>query len=262
MGEWIVLSRTQHADRWYLPRQGYRFAAGELVAPVLNAELGKLLGQYVLGFVAQDQGYLPVALLGVDGANNLYLHDDGRWLGSYVPAAVRAHPFRLGQPRGGEQALCLDSEHLCEPETGQPLFDQDGNLAEPVQQTLKFLTECEKNRRATQAATHALNEAGLIEPWPLQVARGEDLSPVQVQGLYRVNEQALNALTDEAFVSLRPYGALALAYAQRFSMNHLEQLAERTRFQARQAATAEPAEDIATLLDRIDNGTVSFNFDD
>jgi len=39
MPQWIALSRTQHADHFYLPRQGYTFAVNQAVAPVLLAEL-------------------------------------------------------------------------------------------------------------------------------------------------------------------------------------------------------------------------------
>ncbi|NYS62412.1 hypothetical protein [Vreelandella salicampi] len=49
------------------------FAVNQAVAHVLLAELSKLLP-----FIQHGDRYQPVALLSLDGQNNLYLHSDGR----------------------------------------------------------------------------------------------------------------------------------------------------------------------------------------
>lgn len=103
MAQWIALSKTQHAKHSYLPRQGYSFAVNQAVAPVLLAELPKLLPHYALGFIQQETGYQAVVLLSLDGQNNLYLHSDGRWLGSYVPASLRGYPFTLANTEEGQK---------------------------------------------------------------------------------------------------------------------------------------------------------------
>ncbi len=145
MPQWIALSRTQHADHFYLPRQGYTFADRQVIAPILLAELPKLLPHYALGFIKQEAGYQAVAFLSLDGQTNLYLHSDGRWLCNYVPASLRGYPFTLANTEDGQKALCLDQAHLSE-EQGEPLFDEEGNLAATVQRTLEFLNQCEQNR--------------------------------------------------------------------------------------------------------------------
>ena len=53
-----------------------------------------------------------------------------------------------------------------------------------------------------------------------------------MEGLYRVDEAALNALPDETLLTLRKTGALPLAYAQLFSMNQLAMLPKAARMQA------------------------------
>jgi len=80
MTQWIAISRTQHAETNFWPRQGYNFAAPEQVVPILIAELTKLLPHYALGFIQQGKHYQPVALTGLGGERNLYVHSDGRWL--------------------------------------------------------------------------------------------------------------------------------------------------------------------------------------
>lgn len=257
MPQWIALSRSQHIGSYYLPRQGYGFAADNQVVPVLIAELTKLLPHYALGFIKQEAGLQAVALLSLDGQHNLYLHSDGRWLGSYVPASLRGYPFTLARSDQG-QILAIDQEHLSE-EQGEPLFDEEGNLAVTVQKTLEFLNQFEKNRELTQHAIDALAKADVIESWPLKIEREEGREPISVNGLYRVNETALNTLEADAYAKLRG-GPMALAYAQLLSMSQLSQLAERAKFHAKHA-TQEVPENLDSVLDGMEDDDLTFDFD-
>ncbi|MHB0776563.1 SapC family protein [Halomonas sp. WWR20] len=268
MAKWTAVSRTQHAETNFWPRQGYNFAAQEQVVPILIAELTKLLQHYTLGFIQQGEGvhssYQPVALTGLGGERNLYVHSDGRWLASYVPSILRGHPFRMAKADNDQQVLAAEQDSLTDEPSAQPLFDDDGNLTEKVQQTLNFLTQCDKNRQVTAKASLLLGETGLIEPWPLKIERGEGQEPITVQGLYRINEKALNDLAAEAFADLRKHGALALAYAQLFSMSQLSQFTERAKFHekyhAKQAGQS-ASRDIDSLLDG-DEDDLTFDFGD
>ena len=236
MTQWIPLSRTAHAEHGYTPREGYRHAAGQLIAPVMLAELAKCLPDYVLGFLAGDDGLLPVAVLGVEKDQNLYLHPDGRWLGHYVPAVLRGYPFVLAKSSNGERVLSIAADHLAE-EGGHPLFD-GGELAKPVADTLSFLTQCEQNRQATQAACQALESAGVLMPWKLIVPIGEGHQ--QVNGLYCVDEKALNSLEGEAYATLQG-GPMQLAYGQLYSMAQVDQLTQRAALQDKLADAHPPA---------------------
>lgn len=255
MTRWIALSRTEHAQAYYRPRKGYWFAAEQTVAPILLAELGRLIPHYVLGFLHQEEAYLPVALLSLDGKTNLYLNADGRWIGSYVPASLRGYPFGLANNDGGDKLLAIDGQHLVA--QGEPLFDDAGELSEPIARTLQFLSQCDENRVMTEQMTKALGEAGVIESWPLQISRGQDQESLNMQGLYRVNEKALNALDAETYATLRG-GPMALAYAQLFSMNQLNQLTERAKVHAQQGADRQP-ENLDELFG--DDDDFIFDFD-
>jgi len=256
MPRWIAVSRSQHAQKNYQPRERYHFAANQPVANVLLAELSKLVPHYALGFVEHGESYQPIALLSLDGHTNLYVHTDGRWLSTYVPAAMRGFPFTLANNKEGKQVLAIDQEHLSK-EWGTPLFGEDGSLNEPVEQTLNFLQQCEQNRQVTAAATQKLAEAGVIESWPLELNTGEGQEPLPVNGLYRINEQALNGLEAQAYAELRG-GPMALAYAQLFSMSQLNQLTERAKVRERHAEQNKPV-DLDELFGEEDDD-LSFNF--
>ncbi|MDZ7750180.1 MAG: SapC family protein [Gammaproteobacteria bacterium] len=257
MTEWIALSRSQHAGRHYLPREGYAFATNQAVASILLAELAKLLPHYALGFIEQGEGHQPVALLSLDLQTNLYVAPNGKWLGSYVPASLRGYPFTLANTEDGQKALCIDQAYFAS-DQGEPLFDTDGNLGQQVARTLDFLEQCEKNRPVTLAATKALSDAGVIEPWPLQIERGEGQEPLKLNGLFRVSEEALNALEADAYTQLRG-GPMALAHAQLFSMSQLNQLTERARFHAQHHSAAKLPESLDALFREDDDLAFDFN---
>jgi hypothetical protein len=142
MPNWIPISPSQHADKNYLPRQGYTFAAGQQAVPILLAELGKLMPHYALGFIQHNNTYQPVALTGLGSGRNLYVNHDGKWLATYVPAFLRSHPFGLLTAEN-KQVLCIQDDHLVDASQGQPMFDAEGSPAKPVQDTLNFLNERE-----------------------------------------------------------------------------------------------------------------------
>ena len=71
-------------------------------------------------------------------------------------------------------------------------------------------------------------QAGLIVPWEIKIRDGD--KDVPVKGFHRIDEAALNALDDAAFLKLRAAGALALAYGQLISMHQLATLSRLIAF--------------------------------
>jgi hypothetical protein len=259
MPQWIALSRTDHAETLYWPRNAYHFAAENQVVPILIAELGKLMPHFPLGFVSDEHGLHAVALLGLGEGRNLYVTPEGQWLGSYVPALLRGHPFRVVPNERGQVSLCIDKDHLTDEPSAKPLFNDEGNLAKPVAQTLEFLKQCEQNRQATQACTQKLADAGVIEAWPLQVKQDKGQAPKTLRGLHRINEKALNALDAETFHTLRG-GPLSLAYAQMLSTHQLNQLTQRAELLSKAGSTQEMPENLDSLFDSEDDD-LTFDFD-
>jgi len=232
MPQWSVLSRQNHAQQHFRPRQGCLHAAEQIITPVLHAELHKLVSQCVLGFVSTGDSYQLVALLGVEQGKNLYINHDGRWLGSYVPANVRAYPFALSPAPDGQKVLCIDAEQLTQAPEGVALFDEQEQPSETVVKQLEFLQQCDTDRQRTQAAVDALQQANVLQPWPLEL-QGSDGEPIRMGGFYRVDEARLNALNAEQYARLQG-PAMAIVHAHFFSCSQLHQLTERLKHHSRQ----------------------------
>lgn len=222
----VPVSSERHRDLRWTPFADYSFARSAQVASVVLAELPRAILSLPIGFLRGNEVVQPVALLGLRPEENLFVGADGRWLGPYVPAAFRGYPFRLLPLEGDSRmALCVDeSSGLIGADEGEPFFGPDGQPAERVRKVVEFLSQVENNRQATIKAAGALDAAGLLVPWPIELQEGEKRR--RVEGLWRVDEEALNRLEGAALASLRDVKALALAYMSLVSMQHLALLVE------------------------------------
>ncbi|MDF3886722.1 SapC family protein [Cupriavidus basilensis] len=270
MPNYTVVTREAHANKRWQHNSNYTFAAGEAVVPVLAFELHNAVERLTLAFIPQGAGFRPVALLGLAPGENLFVSPDGRWLGGYVPAALRTPPFRLANTPEGQQVLCIDADSalLTDGPAGEAFFNADGTPAEGVAQVLRVLDELEGNRGVTAAACAALQAHQLIVPWDITVQ--SEAGTQTVEGLYKIDKAALEALPGADFGALRKSRARALAYCQLLSMQHLATLGQLARAhataaaQAAQAAQAAKAAAIAPPARELDleflnrSGTPSF----
>lgn len=214
----------------------YAFALKQGVVPVVAEEVPELLATMMLGFVKSTapEGYQLVAIQALETDNNVYVHTNGCWIGGYMPAWYRAHPFRLLPEANSDRlVLCVDETSPCfhaESEPGdQPLFDDDGRPVERIEQLTQFLGKLEGSRQLTQRAVGQLAEAGLIVPWKIEHSQrnGEPQwgGRREVHGLFRIDEPALRRLDAERLVTLNASGALSLAYSQLLSEHRRQSLA-------------------------------------
>ena len=239
MPQFAAITQDRHGARRWRRYASYDFARERPVLPLVGAELPRAALAFPIAFLPEGEGFVTAALMSLNPKGNLYVGPDGRWLGSYVPAALRGHPFALLPREGGDRVFCIDeaAELISDDGTGEPFFDQDGAIAEPTRKVLDFLTSVEQSRAAIRKATAALAEAELIVPWEITVQSAA--GPQKVAGLHKLDEAALTALPMEGFEALRRAGAVALAYCQILSMQHLPALGRLAEAHAKQLRETE-----------------------
>jgi len=249
MPQLTAITPQHFANKAWKRQSGYAHAAQANILPVVMAELAKLVPVLPLGFVQTEGGFQLMAITALQPGTNLFIALDNRWLGNYVPAAIRGYPFRLAKAQDREDSiLCFDESSglLVEAGQGEAFCDEAGAPSQALKDILDFLAQIDLNRVATQTAADALQAAALIQPWPINV-QNEDKT-IAVEGLYRIDETALNALDAATLHGLRNKGALALAYAQLLSMNQLSVLEKLSKVQAQMQTQAESvAQGLATL---------------
>ena len=229
-----LVNKADHIGRTWSRPANYFFASSETVAALAAAEVARAALAMPIAFVSREEDVLPVAVLGFRPSQNLFVAPDGRWAGTYIPAAFRAYPFVLAKSGNEQFSLCVDegSGLLDSDIGGEPFFCDDGNPAKAIADTMEFLVKTRHSYDAVTLAAGVLKAHGLLEAWPIKVKDGEQEQ--DVSGLLRVNEKSLNMLEGDALFALSKAGALALAYAQLLSMQNIHLLSRLS--QARVAA--------------------------
>ncbi len=223
----IPLTPDQFANARWRPMPDSAFAREISLAELNASEMPAAACHLPVGLVRMEDGIWTLqAVFGLQPGKNLFVAVNGSWLGGYWPLRLRLAPFALAKSEHNEQVLCINDVWWQPSELGgYPFYGEENNLAK---ETADLLLECQAlldNQQHTHAAVAALDEAGLLCPWNPVVAT-ESLGSVQLEGLFSINEEALNALDADALLKLRDCGALAIAYCQLISMQHLHKLAE------------------------------------
>ena len=238
MPNYQAITHERHGEqRWQRP-SSYTIAAHDALVSLSAAELPKAVLSLPLAFIEQAGAFVPVAVLGLQPGSNLFVAPDGRWTGDYIPAAFRSYPFRLALTDDGQQVLCIDEDSalVTSGPAGERFFTDNGQPAQATLDLLNFLHQIEQSRLTTAAACGVLHKHGLIRPWSITVKT--DAGEQQVAGLHQIDESALGQLPGDALHELAQAGALALAYCQLLSMQHLPKLGALAQARAQAAAAA------------------------
>lgn len=255
------VSPERHGGKAWRGFSGYLHAAGEAALPLCASELPRVSGDMPVGFLRQNGAVSPVAICALMPGRNFYIAPDGRWLGGYVPAILRAYPFALVPGDGGQRMVCVDEQSglLLEAPAGEgaePFFDDQNQPAGKFAQVVDFLTHLERDRQATASLCARLDAHGLFTDWPLKVDSGQGAQ--DVTGVLRIDEAKLNRLSDAAFLELRKAGALPFIYTHLLSTQRLPVLSRLVQLQA-QMQQAQPS--LAEAFEMpLDDG-LEFNFD-
>ncbi len=252
------VSKSRHGNQRWRRYDSYGFAAKDTSAPLVVAEFAKACMAFPIAFTKTDDGYSPVALLGLAQGQNVFVAANGRWIGGYVPAVYRGFPFSLRKTQAGQRLLCVNEDsgllvHEAQASSkGELFFDTAGNPAEVVQQVLGFLSQVDDDKEATTTVCDLLEVNKLIEPWPVIIKQPEGEN--SLEGLFRVNEAAVRALKSKTVTALHRENALMAAYCQILSMQTFPLLGQLVEAHAK-AKTA-----VQNLPPPAPSGEIDFSF--
>jgi len=248
--------KKEFTDKRWQRSPDFFFAALDTICPLTCKELPDALMCMPSCFVVADEEYYLSGLLGLGPSENLYVSLEGKWLGKYVPAVYSTFPFMVAKNEAeeGQQILCIDTNSglLDSIDADERFFNEDGTLNSNLDTVMQFQSQINADRETTQAMCKVLKQHNLLKPWKLTLQQPDEV--LNVEGIYCVDEKALNALPDESFIELRKGGVLQLAYCQLLSMKRVSLLTEllSTRF-----AVSTPAQEFD--LDLVENNTLNFD---
>jgi len=218
--------------------EGFGFASQFHIASVMVHEFARASAIYPVVFLedkAQDE-FRPVALMGLEQGENLFVDAAGKWQASYVPAIIRRYPFALASTgQEGQFTVCIDEgSDLVNKSDGVPLFDEKGEPSQAIENVKRYLGELQQMDVFTRGFSKYFAEHNLFTPLNMRVRQGEQAR--NITGCYVVNEERLNNLSNDRFLELREKRFLPAVYAHLVSLAQIERLMQLKEQRATPAA--------------------------
>lgn len=225
----VPVSPERHGGRFWRRFTSYDFARPLRHVSVALAELEQVAANLPVVFAETETGtgtggaVRPVALLRLAAQGRTpFVSPEGRWLGGYVPSALRVHPFAArpaapdeGADDDGRMTLLVDESSglVTDDARDERFFAPEGGPSPALEEVVTFFRRRAASERAAVTACAALAARGLlVAPDP-----GTGLAA----DLRVVDRAALAALDDDGILALHHAGALALAQGHFVSLAHL-----------------------------------------
>lgn len=230
----VLLNNTDHRDLRVHNRYAPELGDNVMYTPTFAREFKTLQAHYPIMFQKQAQGdtFIPLALLGLEKNENLFLTDRG-WDASYIPLMMQRLPFSIGwhndplsQQRTRVLHIDLDHPKVTHDETGQRLFRDDGTTTDYLDRISGMLEAIHQAHADDRAFAAKLTELDLLEPVNLDIRLADGVKG-QLVGFYTINEQKLAELPSPQLTELHHRGWLEPIYMVIASLPKLQNLVDR-----------------------------------
>ena len=228
MGQYEILNKEKHRNLRI--KTGHGEALGDAVMYVTTypMEFRQIQSCYPVLFTkdANTGVFFPVALMGLEAGQNLFLQDTG-WDAAYVPAAIQRQPFLIATGREEDKqspvvSLDLDHPRVSQHE-GEALFDAEGGSTEFLNQKIALMDELHRGMQHGSGFVDALLQHDLLEQITLDIAFN-DGSKSSLQGFYSIAEEQLYQLKGDVLESLNKAGYLQPAFMAVASLSRMRDL--------------------------------------
>ncbi|NVK25178.1 MAG: SapC family protein [Gammaproteobacteria bacterium] len=230
MANFQPLHKNTHANTKLKQASNVEDLRNQHALGVVVQEFAVAGANYPIAFVKEEgkESYFPVAILGLEQNKNLFVSEEGKWQGMYMPARYTHKPLSVipnkDDPNLFGIAINMDSEVVSE-EEGEALFTEAGEETEYLEKRKQSLMTYVENEQITKAFLEAVAEMGLLHQQNISVKVRE--KEYNLNGLYLVDEKKLNELSDEDFLKLRSRGFLGPIFAHLSSMHQVTALIQK-----------------------------------
>ena len=229
MARHAQLNNIDHRDLRVVTERGAAWGDDVMSALTFPAEFRNLQAHYPIVFQkASDGSFQPVALLGFQPGQNLFLDERG-WDALYLPLAIERQPFLIGLSVEGEPMMHIDLDHpRVGHDHGEPLFRIHGGTTEFLDRMASTLQALHEGLQAVPGFVDALLRHELLESFVLDITL-DDGAQHRLAGFYTINEERLSRLDGEALAALHREGHLEAIYMAIASLSRFRDLIERVR---------------------------------
>lgn len=235
----VPLKNDVHAKTKLTQSGDYtRFKTNHLI-PIVFQDFFTLATEFPLVFVKNDKigEYVPVAVMGLKEGQNLYCQTE-QWQAQVIPLSFNHAPLALvrADPEGEQMLVLIDESSPMVSETeGEALFTASGEKTEYLEKRIEYMANVSQQATQTQEICKYLAGKNLFMTQQVQLRHRPDSPTYNINGIYTINEDALNALSDEDFLDLRKRGLLPLIFSHLTSLQQLRRISK-LQYEADKAA--------------------------
>jgi len=227
----MAINAETHADLKVKPARDFSHITDRNLVSIVVYEFTLCACEYPIIFLKnqETEQYQPAALMGFKQGENYFVQDN-KWLGMYIPGIVATYPFRIVPHPDSEDQLFMAADMnspLIGTEEGEALFNADKTETPFFNQIKSDVSQYYKQAMITEGFCKMLAELDLLSARDLNVEI--DGEKVSIQGVYLIDDEKLNALSEENFLRLRTQGFLPAIYAHKNSAHQIRHLAEMSR---------------------------------
>ncbi|MCW2393541.1 SapC family protein [Sphingobium sp. B11D3A] len=237
-----ALNSAVHADlRYDNTLHDFGNAQSLHLVPLLVGEFPQAMLHYPIVFAGAER--TPLAVMGLQQGQNLFVKDGQFEPNVYIPAYLRRYPFTLAQGEGDQLVVCIDraakgfvtsDKDNGDGARGGALFE-DGEQTAFTKNAVRFLEEFEAERRSTQEFINTVEACGLFEVKNTIFQTGERRE--HLADYFGVSEEKLRELQNYKIADLVKRGATAMIDMHLVSLRRWDDLIAR---RARRKAEATP----------------------
>ncbi len=225
----IPLDSLRHATSSVIHKNNFPFAKNVNSIPLNTIEFIEASKTYPIVFTVGENP-LPVAIVGLE-QENYFINPDNSWRqGTYLPAYVRQYPFIfMEHTKEKKFFLCVDeaaeSFSNTQKDGASKLYNDNGEATEFTNNALKFCTSFYQHHIITSGFCADLQEHKLLQPYSSEVVLSSGRK-AQLSGFQMIDEKALNALPNKAYLALRDKGWIPFIYFTLASISNWKNLAD------------------------------------
>lgn len=225
----IAIDKEKHKDLRIKIDNNYKQFSNTNALPIAGIEFIEAAREHAIAFINyQNEGVIPVYILGIRDNENLVVDSDYSWRYRYVPAFVRRYPYIMYEPNeNGEAVICIDADYegLNAPDGERIFVKSDGKPSPQLESAMEMLRDYNHQLIRTRKFTERLEEYGLLQEITPQINL-DDGRTFSIGGIYAVDEKKLLALDDEKALTIYRSGEMAWIYNHLASLSNLLRLAK------------------------------------
>jgi hypothetical protein len=237
----VLLNNIDHQSLRVIPRGGREFGDGVNQVMVFPTEFEQVQRELPIVLRPDAEGHLrPVALLGLDRDENLFIGPDGGWQCEHVPVLLQCGPFAIAASGGGGEdrlQVLVDLHHpRISQDEGEPLFLEHGGNAPMLDRMIAALQAAFVGNQLLGPLVEALQAAALLRPLGLELRVGPDRA-YTISDALTIDRERLAALSADELAVLHRTGFLQSAFLIAASLGNLQRLVNRKAALLGRAAT-------------------------